>query len=72
MMKIRINEGQYAYVMAQIALMNAEVAGMQAENQHRMNRGNSIAYGDAEFAEVRAHYEARIGHEAFKGMANGE
>jgi hypothetical protein len=27
-MKIQINEGQYAYVMAQIALMNAEVAGM--------------------------------------------
>lgn len=67
-MKIQINEGQCAYVMAQVALLNAEVAGMQAENRHRMNCGDSIAYGDEAFAEVVAKYEGRIGRDAFVGM----
>jgi hypothetical protein len=65
MIKPLINEGQYAYVMAQIALLNCEVAGMQAENHHRMACGNSIAYGDDEFNRIFDAYNTRIGHEAF-------
>lgn len=32
---------------------NARVEGMKAENQHRLNCGNSIAYGEEAF-EVQA------------------
>ena len=43
------DEQKAAYVIAQAACLMATVAGMQAENQHRMNCGNSIAYGEEAF-----------------------
>jgi len=68
MTRVELNEGSYAFVLAQVALLNCEVAGMQAENQHRMNCGLSIAYGAAEFAGVRQQYEALIGSNEILNM----
>ena len=51
--RVELNEGSYAFVLAQVALLNCEVAGMQAENTHRLSCGNSVAYGADEFAAVR-------------------
>ena len=51
-----------AFLIAQAAMLNAEIARMQAENQHRMNCGNNIAYGDAEFRSVIAQYESTLGY----------
>lgn len=45
---MQLRESEVAFVMAQIALLNCEVAGMQAENTHRLNCGNSVAYGTSE------------------------
>ncbi len=61
---ILLNEGAYAYVMAQTALLNCRVAGMVAANQHRMSCGNSIMYGDDEFMAVEREFAAVIGHNA--------
>lgn len=66
---MQLREGEVAFVMAQIALLNCEVAGMQAENTHRLSCGNSVAYGADEFAAVRQQYEAMIGSNAILEMA---
>jgi len=57
---MQLKEGEVAFVMAQIALLNCEVAGMQAENTQRLNHGYSLAYGENEFASVRQKYEALL------------
>ena len=67
--RVELNEGSYAFVLAQMALLNCEVAGMQAENQHRMNCGLTLAYGDDEFSAVRQRYGALIGSNAILSMA---
>jgi hypothetical protein len=69
--RVSLNEGSYAFVLAQVALLNCEVAGMQAENQHRMNCGNSVAYGADQFAAVQQRYEALIGSNEILNMARG-
>ena len=56
------DEQRYAYVLAQIACMNAEIAGMQALNAHRIHRGETIAYLDDAFIEVINRYG--LGHNA--------
>ena len=43
-----------ALIMARAAMLNAEVAGMQAYNQHRLSLGQSIAYNEDAFAAVAA------------------
>ena len=53
-----------AYVMAQAALLNAEIAGMQAENEFRTQIGKTIAYGDESFTDLRLRYKPVIGHNA--------
>lgn len=45
-------EQQAAFVMAQAACAMAEIAGMQAENQQRIHRGESLAYVENDFAAV--------------------
>lgn len=45
-----IEEMRVAVLMARTAALNAEVAGMQAENQHRTMNGLSIAYGEEAFS----------------------
>lgn len=66
---MQLRDGEVAFVMAQIALLNCEVAGMQAENTHRLSCGHSVAYGADEFAAVRQQYEAMIGSNAILEMA---
>lgn len=68
-MSINLNEGQFAYVMAQVALLNCERAGMEAENAHRLSLGESIAYGADEFHALQAEYVSMIGHNAILEMA---
>jgi len=69
MERVILNEGSYAFVLAQVALLNCEVAGMQAENLHRINCRLGIAYGADEFAAVRQKYEALIGSNEILNMA---
>ena len=37
---------------------------MIAENQHRMNCGNSIAYGEEAFIELQKRFEPVLGYNA--------
>lgn len=53
-------EQQAAFIMAQAACAMAEIAGMQAENQHRLSLGHSIAYGEDAFKAVMS--RNMIGH----------
>ncbi len=46
-----------AFVLSQTALLNAEVAGMLAENDYRLHRGETVAYRDEDFEEVRQKYQ---------------
>jgi hypothetical protein len=41
-----------AILMARAAALNAEVAGMQAENMQRVHRGESIAYDGKAFFDA--------------------
>lgn len=38
-----------AALLARVAICNARVAGMQAENQERLNNGQAQAYPDSAF-----------------------
>lgn len=49
-------ESRAAFIIAQAACAQAEIAGMQAENQHRLSLGHSIAYGEEAFAAVPVRY----------------
>lgn len=69
MERVELNEGSYAFVLAQVALLNCRVAGMQAANQHRLSVGSSIAYGDDEFAAVEREFEAMIGYNEIMKMS---
>ena len=54
-------------VMAQIALLNCERAGMEAENTYRC--GNNIAYGAVEFQALYDRYVSVIGIDALSAQA---
>lgn len=51
-----------AFVTAQAACANAEVAAMTAANAERIRRGESAAYTDGNFMDVIDRYT--IGHNA--------
>jgi hypothetical protein len=53
-------EQQAAYIMAQAACAMATIAGMQAENQHRISVGRSDLYTEEAFEDVTSRYT--IGH----------
>lgn len=53
-----------AFINAQTAMMQVELGGMIAENQHRMNCGNSIAYGEEAFIELQKRFEPVLGYNA--------
>jgi hypothetical protein len=53
-------EQKAAFIMSQVACAMAEIAGMQAENQHRLSLGQSIAYGEEAFAGIAGRYG--LGH----------
>jgi hypothetical protein len=42
-------EQKVAYIQAMVACALIEMEGMKAENQHRLNCGESIAYGKEQF-----------------------
>ena len=48
---------QHAYVLGQVALLNAEVAGMQAENAKAVQNGHTPPYGEDAFERVSLKYE---------------
>ena len=48
------DEQKAAYVVAQSVCAIAEIVGMQAENQQRMHRGESLAYVEQQFNDVIA------------------
>ncbi|MCH7910952.1 MAG: hypothetical protein IIB38_15225 [Candidatus Hydrogenedentes bacterium] len=45
-------EERAAFLIAQAAILNAEIAGMVAENMQREAVGASMAYGEDAFQEV--------------------
>lgn len=52
-----MNEQQRsAFIIARAAMLNAEIAGMQAENLSRANRGLSPAYDEALFQGMISNY----------------
>jgi hypothetical protein len=46
------SEQQAAFIMAKAACAMAEIAGMQADNQHRLSLGQSICYDGEAFEGV--------------------
>ena len=46
------DEQKIAFIIAQAACLNAEVAGMVAENTYREMRGETIAFGEGAFVAV--------------------
>lgn len=60
------NEQKAAYVMAQAAAANAEVAAMQAANQYREMQGHTIAYDEAAFLSMIDKYQ--LHHNDVLGM----
>lgn len=57
-------EQKAAFINAQVAMLNARVAGMVAENQMRLARGETIAYADDSFAVLEREYEGTLSHNA--------
>ena len=49
--EIRQLAGMYAFV-AKMHAVNADIEGMKALNQHRLQRGETIAYTDTHFYEA--------------------
>mgnify|MGYP000045785464 CR=1 FL=1 len=60
-----------AYVAAQTALLNCRVAGMQAENTHRVANGWGITYGEAAFEGIYKDFSATIGHNTVISLFRG-
>jgi hypothetical protein len=55
-------EARAAFIIAQAAMLNAEIAMMQAANQERQEQGKSIAYGEKQFHDTFTEYQYTIGY----------
>ena len=55
-------ESRIALIIAQAAMLNAEIAMAQAANKERDLKGLSIAYGEAEMYAIIQQYEATLGY----------
>lgn len=55
-------EQQAAFIIAQAAVFNAEIAGMVAENQWRTHRGEVIAYAEDAFTKATETTGALLTH----------
>lgn len=53
---------QIALIIAQAALLNAEIAMAQAANKERELKGLNIAYGEAEMYAIMQRYESALGY----------
>lgn len=62
-------EQQAAFIIAQAACAMAEIAAMQAENQMRSHRGETIAYVEGDFRD--AIERNVIGHNAVLTLFHG-
>lgn len=62
-------EQKAAYIFAQAVAAMADIAGMQAENAHRVSCGMSIAYGEEAFTKVGENYT--IHHNDVVGFFHG-
>ncbi len=65
------DEQKAAYVNAQAALLNAEIAAYQATNSQRQHCGAGIAYGEEAFFELFKKYGGVLGHDAIIGLFHG-
>lgn len=63
-------EQQAAFIIAQAACASAEIAGMQAANQHRLSLGHTIAYDEDAFAAIADKYG--ISHNAVIAFFGGQ
>lgn len=61
-----------AFIMAQTALLNAEIAMMQAANKDRELREGCISYGEAAFYSVFARYDAVLGYNSCIAYLRGD
>ena len=57
-------EARVAFVIAQAAMLNAEIAMAQAANKERELKGLNIAYGEAEMHAIIRRYEGVLGYNA--------
>lgn len=57
-------EQKAAFINSQVAMFNAEIARMVADNQVSVSYGVVCKYGAEEFNEVFDRYEPIIGHNA--------
>ncbi len=57
-------ESRIALIIAQAAMLNAEIAMAQAANQEREHKGLAIAYGEGEMFAIMQQYEPVLGHNA--------
>lgn len=52
-----------AFVISQASLLNAEIAAMQAANQQRAHRGESMAYDEEHFQKLMDSYRRFLRHD---------
>ena len=45
-------EQKAAFINAQAAILNAQIAGMVSENMNRANRGEALAYTEDDFTKL--------------------
>ena len=57
-------EQKAAFIVAQAAMLNSLIAGMQAENAMRSHRGETPAYVEEDFFRLHQEYASVIGHNA--------
>jgi len=55
-------ESRIALIIAQAAMLNAEIAMAQAANKERDLKGLNIAYGEGEMYAIIQRYEATLGY----------
>ena len=55
-------ESRIALIVAQAAMLNAEIAMAQAANKERDLKGLNIAYGEGEMYAIIQRYEATLGY----------
>lgn len=55
-------ESRVALIIAQAAMLNAEIAMAQAANKERDLKGLNIAYGEAEMYAIIQRYESVLGY----------
>jgi len=57
-------QSRIALIIAQAAMLNAEIAMAQAANKERDLKGLNIAYGEDEMHNIILSYEATLGYNA--------